>query len=151
MKERPRALGSRGPRPLATAALAEPRTKPRERARVSRPARRLLERRTLEEQPYREVSAQRDSEIARGNPVGTLLNLPDDAGPSTQGEELGREIRLVLTLTDAKFGEGVRDRVESVPAREPIVTNHAREGAGPRSCLRRHPGPEDLEKAAVYP
>ena len=54
--------------------------------------RRVVERRPLEQQAHREVSAQRDREVPRRDAVGSLFDLPHDAGPAPQGEQFRAQI-----------------------------------------------------------
>src|SRR5262249_6699024 len=77
----------------------------REVARIADLSRGRAERRTLEQQPDSQISAQSDRQIARGHAVGPLFDLKHDAGPSTQRQEFGGQIRLPSILADAERRE----------------------------------------------
>ena len=76
--------------------IPKPVAELRQRALEGELLRRVVERRPLEQQAHREISAQRDREIASRDAVGPLFNLPHDAGPAAQGEQFRAEIVGVL-------------------------------------------------------
>ena len=65
-------------------ARAQPAAEVRQRTGKTRFAGGLADRRALEQQPHRQISAKRDVEIARGHAVGPLFNLSNDARPASQ-------------------------------------------------------------------
>jgi hypothetical protein len=46
----------------------------------------------LEEKSHRKVAAQGYRKIAHRDAIGTFLDLSNDTGPSSQGEQLGSQI-----------------------------------------------------------
>src|SRR5262249_25597271 len=80
MKERPRAVDTRWSR-WTSAPLSKPPAQLGQRTMEAQLACRLVERRPLEQQTNREISAQRDREVSCWNAVGPLFDLAYDAGP----------------------------------------------------------------------
>jgi hypothetical protein len=75
----------------------------------------VLERSAFEEQTNCQVSAQRNGEISRRHAIGPFLNLPHNAGPSSQCQQLGAQVVLIFGIGDAELGQRIRDRAECIP------------------------------------
>ena len=109
----------------------------------------MVERRPLEQQADREVSAQRHREVPRRHAVGPLFNLTHDAGPSSQGKQFGAQIVRALIIGDTELGERMCDRAERAPLGGAVVRDEPWERSRPRAALCRKRRAVDLQEASV--
>ena len=87
----------------------------------------MLQRGALEKEANRKVSAQRDCEVSRWYPIRSFLNLSNDAGPSSQRQQLGRQIVDPLRLGDTELSEGIGYRAECVAPGRSLLDDESRE------------------------
>src|SRR5207249_2006295 len=98
-----------------------------------------------------EVSTQRHGEVARRHAVGSLFDLPYDAGPSAQRQQLGAQIVRPFLVRDAELRERVRDRRQRIASGGTVLVDARRERSGPVATLRRERRGVELQEAAVNP
>ena len=81
--------------------------------------------------------AKRDREIPCRDAVRPFFDLPDDAGPPSQGQQFRAQIVLALIVMHTELSEGVRDRIERAPFSGVVVDDEGRKRSGPSTAPRR--------------
>jgi hypothetical protein len=96
---------------------------------------RIVERCTLQQQAHREEPAECHGEVSCRHTVWALFDLTNDAGPSSQGQQLGAQIVGTFVIGDAELSEGVGNRGKGAPFGSAVLAGQPRQAACPRAAL----------------